>query len=111
MPTKRVKMLNALKFGLLPLVELFYEMAASEVQSTTFSRRTCQTSVQKMVDNRNGRREAFDILKTMNIEAIEACILNTIGIRLTLDASLETNFYDKSNTCGIYVTTICLRHH
>jgi hypothetical protein len=105
MPTKRVKMLQALQSGLLPLMELLYDMAARDDSNAM------KSSMQKMLDDRRrGKWVAFDLLKSMSIQAIEACILNTVGTRYMLDPTFRTQFYRMNDTCGVYVNTIMLRN-
>lgn len=96
MPPQRVAMLKAFRSEggcLLPLMEHLYDVAEKDVGNMARDGRTVKWSMQQMVDDYNSASwVAFDLLKSMSLDTIEACIMNTIGARTLLDRASTRKF-------------------
>jgi hypothetical protein len=110
MPPRRVTMLKALHSGngsLLPLMECLYNIAEKDLsQMPAKDSRSVRDSMNKIVQDRDtGNLVAFDLLKSMSLETIEACILNTMGARMLLDPAFKEKVYKIATTYSIYINT------
>lgn len=114
--TNRMKtMLGALKNGgIVELMEAMYLIAEEDYELSDPKRmggnkKSLRSSMGTMLEDRDsGRKDALDLLKSMHIDVIRACIDNTLGYRYKTSPEFRKLFYEVDARSGIYGYTILL---
>jgi hypothetical protein len=112
--TPRMKMmLTALdNGGIVELMEVMYSVAETDYELSDPSRagghhKSLRGSMEVMLKDREvGEYNVLDLLKSMHINVIRACIDNTIGHRYRTSAEFRELFHEVDSCSGIYGYTI-----
>lgn len=111
--TTRMKlMLQALdNGGILELMEVMYNIAETDYELSDPRRagghqKSLRGSMDIMLKDREGDKYVFDLLKSMHVDVIRACIDNTVGHRYKTSVEFRELFHDVDSCSGIYGYTI-----